>query len=46
MFTNHNIKYIYEKKAENGSREKDKIFPEIILNSTLVLSAIMKKNRK
>ena len=25
MFTNHNIKYIFEKKAANGSREREKI---------------------
>ena len=25
MFTNHNIKYIFEKKAANGSREREKL---------------------
>ena len=28
MFTNHNIKYIFEKKVENRSREREKILLE------------------
>ena len=28
MFTNHDIKYIFEKKVENGSREKENILLE------------------
>ena len=28
MFTNHDIKYYFEKKVENGSREKENILLE------------------
>ena len=58
MFIIHNPSHICAKKFENGSRkwklkmkrerqtEREKILLEIISNSTLVLTKIMKKKKR
>ena len=49
MFTNHNTKYAYEKKLKievEREGEREKILVEIIFNSMLALSEVMKKKRR
>ena len=49
MLTNHNTKYVYEKKLKievEKEREREKILVEIIFNSILALSEVMKKKKR